>query len=154
MTGYVVPERPEPDICMLCGLEGWACLCNPLHPHRPPIPAERESADGTAHTRRARRKTMKNTEKRAAILVVISHLREQLAALPADESTNIEPDTEPSTSQDRTPFLGRPMTAKRGGACTVCGGSVQAGSPIVYNGTLKAIAHAACGRDDGRGGSW
>jgi hypothetical protein len=90
---------------------------------------------------------MKNAEKRAAILFVIDSLRAQLAAMPVDESSNIEPDAEPSTS----PFLGRPMVAKRGGACAVCGGSVQAGSAIVYNGTLKAIAHSKCCVDDQRG---
>ena len=26
---YYPPERPEVDICPVCGLEGWGCTCEP-----------------------------------------------------------------------------------------------------------------------------
>lgn len=39
---YFPPERPEPDICLLCGLEGWGCLCDPCEPTKPPTPRQLE----------------------------------------------------------------------------------------------------------------
>jgi hypothetical protein len=26
---YFPPERVEPDVCLLCGFEGWSCVCDP-----------------------------------------------------------------------------------------------------------------------------
>jgi hypothetical protein len=29
---YMPPERIEPDVCVLCGLESFACVCPPAVP--------------------------------------------------------------------------------------------------------------------------
>jgi len=41
---YFPPERPEIDVCLLCGFEGWACICNPLKPHQRATQADIERA--------------------------------------------------------------------------------------------------------------
>jgi hypothetical protein len=96
---------------------------------------------------------MKNAEKRTALLMVIDHLAAQLARLRADADPDPDPDIadEPSKAQAKPPFFGRAMTAKRGGVCFVCGGSIQQNTPIIYRGDDKTVSHGRCGSDDGRG---
>jgi len=33
---YYPPELPESDVCLLCGLEGWGCVCDPCAPCEAP----------------------------------------------------------------------------------------------------------------------
>lgn len=57
MTGnqaYFPPERPEIDACVFCGLEGWACICNPLKPRLAVDAAELERARDERLTRAER----------------------------------------------------------------------------------------------------
>lgn len=37
---YWPPEKPEADVCLSCGCEGWGCVCDPTSPLHGP----RESA--------------------------------------------------------------------------------------------------------------
>jgi len=41
---YWPPERPESDICLLCGLEGWACACDPCVSREQPTGEDLERA--------------------------------------------------------------------------------------------------------------
>jgi hypothetical protein len=47
---YFPPERIEPDVCVLCGLESFACMCSP------PAPAT------TAELERARQSRLSTAE--------------------------------------------------------------------------------------------
>ena len=51
MTGFCPPEHREPDLCLLCGLEAWGCICDPARPHRTPTTAELERAREARLTR-------------------------------------------------------------------------------------------------------
>jgi len=51
MTGYWPPEKVESDVCLLCGLEGWGCVCDPARPRRKPSDAEVEAARRSRMTR-------------------------------------------------------------------------------------------------------
>jgi hypothetical protein len=41
---YYPPERPEIDICLACGFEGWGCICDPCAPREEPTPERLELA--------------------------------------------------------------------------------------------------------------
>lgn len=41
-SAYFPPEAPESDICMLCGLEGWGCVCDPCPQREATIPEKLE----------------------------------------------------------------------------------------------------------------
>ena len=47
-------ETPEPDICLLCGLEGWGCVCDPCPPRETSSAAEIERGRGERLTRAER----------------------------------------------------------------------------------------------------
>jgi hypothetical protein len=53
MTGYF-PGPPEQDVCLLCGLETWSCICSPLRPNHKATPAELEQARAERLTRAER----------------------------------------------------------------------------------------------------
>ncbi|HEX3852191.1 MAG TPA: hypothetical protein VHW01_14575 [Polyangiaceae bacterium] len=44
---YYPPERPEIDICLVCGLEGWGCVCDPCAPREEPTAEQLERARET-----------------------------------------------------------------------------------------------------------
>ena len=50
---YWPPEHPESDICLLCGLEGWSCICDPCAAGEP-TGAEIEQARESRLTRSER----------------------------------------------------------------------------------------------------
>ena len=54
MTGYFPPERAEVDVCLLCGLEGWSCICDPARPQHKATDAELERAREARLTRAER----------------------------------------------------------------------------------------------------
>lgn len=51
-TSFVLAEdKPEADICLMCGLEGWGCICDPTRPRRRATEADLEQARRTRLTR-------------------------------------------------------------------------------------------------------
>jgi len=52
---YYPPERPEIDICLVCGLEGWGCVCDPCAPHDEPTAEHLELARESRLTRAERK---------------------------------------------------------------------------------------------------
>jgi hypothetical protein len=95
--------------------------------------------------------SISNREKREGFTFLIRYLQEKLEKLPTDDNVAASPSTSPIQSQPAgaPPFMGRPMMAKFGGRCVVCGGAFQQNAPVIFNGSLKKTAHAACGTDDG-----
>jgi len=53
-SAYFPPERPETDICLACGLEGWGCVCDPCAPTEAPTPEQLERARDERLTRAER----------------------------------------------------------------------------------------------------
>lgn len=50
---YFPPERPEIDVCLQCGFEGWHCVCA-AQAQRKPTPAELRQARESRLTRAER----------------------------------------------------------------------------------------------------
>jgi hypothetical protein len=52
---YYPPERPEIDVCLVCGLEGWGCVCDPCAPRDEPTAEQIELARESRLTRAERK---------------------------------------------------------------------------------------------------
>jgi hypothetical protein len=52
---YFPPERPEIDICLVCGLEGWGCVCDPCAAREEPTAEQLEFARESRLTRAERK---------------------------------------------------------------------------------------------------
>ena len=48
---YYPPERPEIDVCLVCGLEGWGCVCDPCAPSEAPTAEQVENGRESRLTR-------------------------------------------------------------------------------------------------------
>lgn len=48
---YYPPDRPEVDVCLVCGLEGWGCVCDPCAPREEPTAEQLDLARESRLTR-------------------------------------------------------------------------------------------------------